>query len=199
MTPLLKSFIVERAQTKQGLLIVLIFFTISITYTAFNKFLWSFKSPGVILFLPYVGYYLAGYYLSVSNFIEKFTARKLITIFFLCSVLIALGMMLFTHWFGYMHYGRYFYSNFCPFVIAASVSLFLLFKKVQFSSKKVSLVSQKVLGIYLIHPFFLTVFLGLPINIHATISIPAVSIIVFIVSYWIVDELESIPFVRRIF
>ena len=147
LTPFLQR-IVHKLSYIEVLFISLLFFFVA----AF----WGLSRFSLTLFIPYLGYYLAGFVLSQTSTSEKYFkylyAGWGISLAFLLLTVI-LGAYFKIESFYYFTHGN-------PLIALFSVFTFRLFQhnlllpqlKKNFSTEKLRLFSQNTLGIYLIHP-----------------------------------------------
>ena len=87
----------------------------------------------------------------------------------------------------------------CLHTFFIAMSIFILFKNLDFRLflRHIDNIRNDLLGIYLIHPFIL-IFVDLPLIRNATnhvITIPCITIVVFILSLVSVKVLRSIPLI----
>ena len=153
ITPYLRVLI--RHIDRQSLLSLTIF---SLTISSIEV---SFGSGSVLFiskFIPYIGYFLAGYYLSTTN--RKYSLPKLTAISISSGLLISIltayyfeqiGNKVFSLMYGYLN----------PLVIVMSCCVFIVALRTDINNGIVEKISINIaplsLGIYLIHPLWLWV------------------------------------------
>lgn len=152
----------------------------------------------VKLVLDYTGYFLLGYRLSVTE-LETRKKTKLI-LFFLVSLLLMYAMVI-------LNPESHPCKPLAPNVILLSASVFLLGKnlgnridKARVLKKVMEFVRGDLLGIFLIHPFYLDLlykpeYIG---GLHPAVSIPLFTVIIFLLSLITIKLLRIIPGVRYI-
>lgn len=100
--------------------------------------------------------------------------------------------------------GKY-YGNFTVNVLLESIAVFVAFKYSCFSNERVNRIAQSMakysFGAYLIHPFIITQLkenFGLnTLSFNPILSVLAISIIVFIIAFFISAVLNKIPIVNK--
>ena len=152
-------------------------------------------------FLPFVGYFLAGYYL--QNHGHSLSNRLLFLTFLACGTFIALGTGALLPFVGPRSW-KIMYTYLNPLVVIMSLCIFLLFIK-----QKVTLfipldllqrIATVSLGIYVIHPlsfWFLAKFKISPFMIHPLIGIPITTLLAFTLSLASASLMAHIPFLKR--
>ena len=164
---------------------------------------------GATLFLPYVGYYLAGHYLNLSDIKRK--RIPILGLLFLAGVAVtAAGTgFLFTRY-GTGTRSLYLYEYLSPPVILMSLSAFLLIKSMFPSGAAVKknpsplfrLLLTGSLGIYLFHPIVMDILkdkLGVTgLWVTPVIGIPVTTLIVLLLSAVIVLAMSKTPVLKHI-
>lgn len=153
-------------------------------------------------FIPYIGYYIIGYYLAHC---EALPSRWLLALCAIgCGALVTVEIWTLFPRYGVHTYDQ-FYSLFNPFIIIMSACVFTFFLKLSRIPAWVTRLSASVapitLGIYLIHPFWITLleksgfwgtaghpFFGVPL---ATILITALSLASCVL-------ISSVPILRKL-
>ncbi len=154
------------------------------------------------LCLPYIAYFLAGYHLRAMP--VRVPGSVLILVFLLSGLLVSL----FT-WALYPKLGSrswdimYAYLN--PLVIVMSLSVFMIFEKYSAAAKPfeaaVKVLAPMTLGIYVIHPAWLSLFYHNGLNAfiyHPLVAVPTITAVAFALSALCTAALLAIPGVRRI-
>jgi hypothetical protein len=153
LSPLLNK-IVEAAKGRKEFLILLICYGVFIFY--FNWFWRSDSGYNVLnfMFLYLIGRFIALHTESTKNINSK---RICLAAYFIFCLLSAAFLIMVMNLELY-RYGARFFSYSSPFVIFASIALFLFFRNLNFTNKTVNWLSCSVLAIYLIHenPFVAT-------------------------------------------
>ena len=136
-----------------------------------------------LLFIPYLSYYLGGYWL------KKYPLKINRPTFILLSMglifLISLGTYLLVSHSSPNRNGLYFYTYFNPLGIILSTLIFIFFQQQETQLPRLNFVSRLsavTLGIYLIHPVILDLFsfTRLPASFSGTlISLVSIALIVF--------------------
>jgi surface polysaccharide O-acyltransferase-like enzyme len=161
--------------------------------------------PGLKIYFPridfsyfsgFLGYFVLGYYL------KQYSAKeKLIPVLFvILGVLITiLGTYIFTVKNAKFYYYFYEYLNLNTLMVSSGV--FLLFKKMEISNKKINSIvinlNQCCFGIYLIHPLVLKLFKlsGLDVYVLSpVVSILIVSIVCFLLCFFIISCLKKLKY-----
>ena len=183
-TPFLRIF-TENASRKQLDCALLIWLLLVIVQPTANSFIeavlhienaFSF-SP--VVFADYGGYYLLGYRLKKYPPSEKYTPALLIA-GILSFLIMPAGNMLFSVKQSCFYEGFSVPLGFFCFVF--SVSLFSLSSRVNFSGKWISRIGKYAFGIYLVHPFFISLtfsILEINCNIAPAPLVPLLWTIVF--------------------
>lgn len=151
----------------------------------------------------FVGYYLAGFYLSQYGLPK--VGRK---------ILYAAAIIFWAVTFFASTYvsnlqdapNEYFFGNFRPTTFLVSASVFCLarekFRDRSTSNPHFLRLSQAMLGVYLIHPIFIRAFYRLDFSLVAwnpLLSAPTAAVLFFALSTAIVLCIRQIPFVKKIF
>lgn len=160
VTPILNNNIskISRKSLWIVAILLLIFGMVNSSYDLILK-----NRPIFILwFMNYLGYFILGFLLKDYN---KKTSSKSLFIMYLISGFIISILSFYTA----KHFDNlYFYGYLTPFVIIASISIFMLFQQINFKENLFSKISHLTLGIYVIHAGILHAFVwGLRIlDIH---------------------------------
>jgi surface polysaccharide O-acyltransferase-like enzyme len=152
-------------------------------------------------FLPFIGYFLAGYYLLSHP--NNLSSRLLVSIFLVCGVFIAIGTGTLFPLLGPKSWDiMYSYLN--PIVIVMSLCIFLLFAKKEVALSITLGLFQRIapiaLGVYLVHPFwlwFLSKFGVTGFLMHPLVGIPITTLLAFTLSVVSAALLANIPILRR--
>lgn len=149
ITPFLRRFLAQKRR-KDVLRIGLLFLVIGI--------FWRYQQFVGTMFIPYMGYYILGYYLRDVTISNK--QRKLLIVSFILNVTaISVGTYLFASHIVYnLNDDFYFYRHTNIFVVFLSITVFLLFKGFEqylIKQKRLSALIEelkpKTLGIFIIH------------------------------------------------
>lgn len=154
------------------------------------------------LFAGYSGYFLLGYYLNTNNFKRT---NLIYAIGIVSFVIIVIGSIISYYIYGSLITTLYGYLT--PFVLFEAIAVFLFIKnltpKIKFSAKAINMItkiSNLCFGIYLVHILVLWTlsYFGLSTNkFNTLISVPVISILIFIISLLISSCLHKIPFCRK--
>ena len=152
-------------------------------------------------FLPFVGYYVAGYYLANT---PPFFSKRLLSIGFMaCGLTIAIETRAFIPKLGTQAY-ELVYGYFNPLLIIMSLCIFALFLQIRSLSPRVVAVLRHVapntLGIYVMHPFWLSMLNKMGITgtfWHPMAGIPVTAISAFMLSLLSSALFAKIPFLRK--
>ena len=153
-------------------------------------------------FLSLSGFYLIGGY--VKKYMTTISNR-----FFIFSFLFALSVNFIAVYFSSVLHGspiQIFFKYFSPFTCLISVLLFVKFYNMDFNisnnlKNAIRLCSNLCFGVYLIHasllPVFFTIFNPKIDGVSSALTIPLISLSVFLSSLFISYVLSCIPFLRR--
>lgn len=151
------------------------------------------------LVLDYCGYFLLGYRLSILEMTARTKIWALVLFFVSLAMIYALAFQLSSV--------EHCFSPLSPIVILLSGSVFLLgrsldgwFNKSKKLEKVVDFVRGDLLGIYLIHPFFMG-FVFRPRfmdGLSPAVYIPLFTLIVFVASLFTIKLLRKIPVIRYV-
>ncbi|MBS1197280.1 MAG: hypothetical protein H6R18_1065 [Proteobacteria bacterium] len=194
--PFLRALVSALTPKALGLLVLL-----CLTLAAIDMLLEGQRSTFLTWFIPYIGYFVAGYYLLNQG--DGWRGRKLALIFLICGLFIAAVTALLYPMIGSRSWNlMYHYLN--PFVAIMAICLFLLLaKKVELRPIPMALVNLLAplsFGIYLIHPLWMRVLDKLAITgflFHPLFGIPAMTLSAFVLSALTAAMLLKIPFLRR--
>ena len=176
----------------------------TISYCSFIPYINSLniilnKLP-VTLICQYYSYFLLGYFL--YNFDISPKKRKKIYIMGILSVIACALLTFFVSIYENTNIGD-FYDNFSIFTFFEACALFLCFKHTYFKSEKVyrkqvTTISNCTLGIYIIHVLIMNVLFDFNIieitDFTPIISIPLISILIFVFSLIITYLIRKIKF-----
>ncbi|UAY98319.1 acyltransferase [Dickeya dadantii] len=152
-------------------------------------------------FIYYIPYYILGHLIA-----RKRTAKPIsiyIALFLISLILTSAGCYLLSSFSG-KEIGLYFYNYLSFNVILMSVSFMWILKFSHLNkshNKKLKFLSDISLGVYLIHPVFIEVFYYLAARRwvdYSIISIPLLSIIVFLCCIVSVFLIKKVPYLRRV-
>ncbi|WP_287877815.1 acyltransferase family protein [Aquitalea sp.] len=191
--PFLKT-LVQNLDEKSGLLLVFLLCLLS----SVNLFLGENPKLFLIKFVPFLGFFIGGYFLRgmVLPFSQKF----------LIGMLVFFGLIVF----GGAGVAMYFYGDQglaliydyqSPAVVCFSFLIFILSRQLDFNLPCAASLSECSFGIYLVHPIFLIIAGKLFSISHAGavfFLIPLLSLVVFLVSWCVVMFLRKYLIGRRI-
>ncbi len=206
-TPFLRKII--SSSIKQELVFLcMVIFVFAMLVDAANFFYFRFYdtetngSLFVTWSFSYLGYFLAGYLLGKVVDI-KIGLSGLVCLLLLSMAATAIGIYMLTERYSYT-VGCYFGSNLGPNVVITSLAVFLIAKRLSskvVKAKFISNVSLSMLGVYVMHPFFIVCLGALgfkAINFNPVIGIPLVTVCVFLICLVLSEVIKRIPFVNRI-
>lgn len=202
MTPFL-SQMVKGVSEKLLLLLITVSFVISSVENLLGIVV---GNHGTFLssFLPFIPYFLSGYYLYTVKHRSDGSPKFLMVLFVLCAVTVAFGTAVLFPVMGPKSW-TIMYSFFNPLVIVMSLCLFQLLLDFPKCSGALSVFMGRVapitLGIYLIHPVWIAILgkIGLtPFFIHPIIGIPLTSAAIFFLSMASVELMAAIPWLRSV-
>jgi surface polysaccharide O-acyltransferase-like enzyme len=207
ITPLLRNITTDKALAAYFLLLWLVFeIVLSFASLApkFEEIKTLLEKADIHFVLGFSGYFVLGWYLSCTSIQKPYeygiyglgVVGVLLT-FFLTRAFSLAGDKA----------DGFFYNNFSPNVMLASVAIFVFFNqrvaKWKFSEKAKRIIlrlSACSFGIYLIHVFSLKLLAALGLNtlsMIAPVSIPVISLLVFLISFGIILLLRKIPLFRK--
>jgi len=148
-------------------------------------------------FLPFLGYFLVGYYIINSAYTPK--KRIFIPLIFLCGLLIALATAALLPLRDIQAYDvTYSYHNLA--VVVMSLSIFLLSIKAPPLTGLWQRIAPITLGVYAIHPLWMWALGRLGMDgfwVHPAIGIPVTATLTFILSVLSAALLARIPWLKR--
>ncbi|MFY0714757.1 acyltransferase family protein [Seonamhaeicola sp. NFXS20] len=190
--PILRKWI--KQATKKEILYVLIIWLVTLFLTIPRMKIY-FPKIDLTYFSGFIGYFILGYYLSLSHF-KRIVSVSLIVFGVLVTIF---GTYHFTVKNAKFYF--YFYEYLCLNTFMVSSGVFMLFNKLNCVNPKhtnmVTKISQACFGIYLMHPLVLKLFksIGLDIYIINPIaSILLVAIACFVSCFIMVSCLRNLRF-----
>lgn len=200
LIPVFRKICVDKKTTEYFILIAF-FFVFGLNMLEifnFTDFFGTYVQNSSKINLGYIPYVFVGYFISKNRFSAKNTkilyflgcVSIFITIFLTKYVSIKQNLAVST-----------FYSYLMPNVFFVSVFIFLLFKNL-FNNKKsdiITNISKYCFGIYLIHPFVLSLiykFITI-LSFNQIYSVLIISILAFFVSLIIIYFISKIPFLNK--
>ncbi len=165
---------------------------------ALNRFI---QPMGVKIVSGFAGYFILGYYLHVTNINRK----NRIIIYILGILGLALTVFLQVALaLKIQNRHQNYYDVFTINVLPVCIAIFVWFKYTKFFEKPLRIIeklSRYTLGIYMVHVFILVQLsarLGLnTLSFNPILSVPAVGIVVFIISAAVSAILHQIPLVKK--
>lgn len=155
----------------------------------------------ITLVTGYSGYFLLGYFLSR----KKYRTKYAIILGIISLLITVIGTYIVS--INSRNTNELFYANLSPNVIGMSISVFILVKNT-FENLKINVTFNKIintiakysLGIYLIHFWFISVFIKFEniFNFSPIINLGVISCIVFLLSFTVTFILSKIKFIRHI-
>lgn len=183
----------------------LLFFIASTFIISSISYAYSACSPGgkklfITSFLSYIPFFFIGYFIRQDT---HYPSKVLLWCVFLISVILTfVGCYIITINTCFPS-GFYIYRPLSVTVIPMSISLMYILKawnKPILNVIFVRKLSILTLGVYLVHPIVLGIICYIEhrtINLHPAISIPAITLITFVVSTGIAHVIYKIPYLRR--
>mgnify|MGYP003312750588 CR=1 FL=1 len=172
------------------------------TFSWINNY-YTHLNPTVIT--GYIGYFVLGYYLNKYELSKK--KKTSLMVLGIISIIITILLNLFKSQ-KINEPLTTFFNNFYPNIVFYSIGMFLIIKeicsKIRFGDKLkdfIAVVGKNIFGVYLIH-ILIRDLLDL-VNINALmyntyISIPLVSLLIFMISLIVTYIISKIPYLRRI-
>ena len=209
ITPILRK-IIESAKRKD----LEYFLGIWAIFTILIPFFTSFKTIepisnliskfSISLIGGFVGYFVIGYYLKTFE-LKKSIRVLLYFLGFIACIFTIFGTQYLTLRNGALEQKLYGYL--APNVAIMSISVFVFFKyeisKIKFnpiSTKVITLLSNCIFGIYLVHDIFIITLLKLqilPNVINPIVSVPLFSVGLFLISFLVSYIINKIPFINK--
>ncbi|MHC1720706.1 MAG: acyltransferase [Clostridiaceae bacterium] len=206
ITPLLRKISADKKMTEYFLLLAIVFSIIVPTLLSIptlSKASLLMDYMDYRFTLDFAGYFLAGYYLSKYDIGGKW--RRLIYILGTAGIIATMVISYIISMNTGAPYG--YYGNFTINVMCASIAVFVFFKyeisKIKLAEKTVKTVtflSSCSFGIYLVHVFYIEFLARFGIDIYMmnpVLSVPIVSIIVFMLSLVTIFAIKKIPVLAR--
>lgn len=153
------------------------------------------------LCIGYVGYFVLGHYLNIENFNKNL--RIIIYVLGIGSLVITAGINSYFSLFsenGDMKLGSIFSISSLLFSSSVFIAFRYIPRKEEKPAKIIPLLSKLTFGIYLIHPFFLNLFLthcSFLLKLPALIWIPLITTAVFLCSAVIIWFISKIPIANK--
>ena len=204
ITPILRKIVESKVITKYFLILsVVVNFIIPISLEIVGiQYLNSiYNNIGLNLLFGYSFYYILGYYLSIEDI--KSNWRKII---YFLGIFGALATIVLTFIISRESnvLKTVFYDNFSITILFQSIALYVFAKykmnDIKIDINKITKISNCCFGIYLIHALIINILNIFNINtltIHPLISIPLLSIIVYIISFILTFILNKIPIINK--
>lgn len=215
VTPIFRVFFVH-ATCKQLIYFLGIWFVLGSLLPFIDNTSRLLGFPGVNINLPvvlaqgFIGYFILGAFL--LKYARQEWTRRAGSLWGICLLICLSG----TGWLT-GRLGRFqvaFYDNLAPNIVLYCAAFFILAKFILSSAENkfppllksfIVKLSKASFGIYLIHPLIIDILdkgrLGMvlrPVDGHPLLMIPAVSIVIYMVSFFIVLGIQHIPYLKRI-
>lgn len=205
LTPFMRTYIRTSFQKEREMLVVL-----TLVFSGLSSllgYLYLETHTTIFgLFVPYIGYYLCGYHIRSRSEIG-FSSPSLLAVILITVAIIAVGTFYLVGQFGF-GVGLLLYDAVSLPVILLSVALFLLVHKMNgactYSRPFQNVIRQLApvtLGIYVIHPVVLVLLRDMGLSSTSFtpfLSIPLISVLVFVFSWLSAFVIYQIPHVRGI-
>jgi len=207
MVPFLRKICEDMRLTQYFLLLALIF-ALAVPAVELlplpgkTTFDYILSNANIYLVLGYSGIFVAGYYFSVEQLSRRFTRTIYLVGFF--SVVFTMAMTSYLN----VHSGtpnQDLYSYLLPNTCITALAVFL-FAKSHLNNLRltvvrwVSRISRWTFGMYLVHYFFIILLISLGFttrSFNPIVSVPAITIIVFVASVIVSAVLNHIPRFKR--
>lgn len=197
VTPILRKIVKDKKITRYFLILCLIFTSIIPIINEFMK-LYEFKVAlnylNINITLGYVGYFIAGYYFSKYEVNNK--------VFYCLGFL---GFILNYYMYFILSYNSNLYTSIflMPGTVFESIAVFLFFNTLKIKENKViTYISSLTFGIYLVHVLvmkLILIYYPLFIYNYSIISIPILSILIFVISLLMSVTLNNIPLLKKFY
>lgn len=198
ITPFLRLF-VQNARDGELKLYLILWFVSTTGIGYFNHFHGIDVAVNMSFVYGYVGYFILGYYLRMSDLqIKKLNAALLLLIL---NIVTIVGTFILSNANGTNN--LYFYNNLSPNIILTTLVIFIAAKSsIKGESKRFEReVSNNSLGIYVIHSFVMIWLAYVGIDSFFMNPISAVlilSILTFVISFILSKVLKFVPFIKYI-
>jgi surface polysaccharide O-acyltransferase-like enzyme len=189
ITPFLRQIIAANNETT---LVTIVFVFLSVS--SIETLLGAHGATALTSFLPFIGYYLAGYVFYRTT--PSISQTLLSGVFFLCGAIIAGATGYLLPKIGQMAWG-YTYSYTQPVVIIMSLAVFVFGVRLSdqvTDTKLLSVIAPLMLGVYVLHPFWLWA-LSLPTDSSHIFSSVALAFMLSLLTAWF---LSLVPGVKRL-
>jgi len=199
VTPLINQLFV-RLSRRDILIATLVSVASAITWETVNVFTTASINNAVTLFMPYLSYYLLGYYISTSKTID--TGKRLFWGFAGLSVVIAVVSTIISASFGLLD-GLQLFNYFNPILILSSVCIFVAMLKSSFIlSKKIKSLIQEVasltFGVYLIHLLLIKIILEIFGHNYSILLSVGIFVLSTICSFVVIRIMRTNPVLRMV-
>jgi surface polysaccharide O-acyltransferase-like enzyme len=207
VTPLLKTLVANSGRTTLTitatmlLLVASIDGTVSLATHSVHHWIKAPPHTFLVLWLPYTGYFLAGYVLI------KWPRRISIALGLACALMCCALLSMIT---GYVHwrwrYPYFTYDFFNPIVVGASLALFACFSSIPVSCSpetrlRLQSLAGLTLGIYLVHPLWLDALYSVGLDgvfFVTVVGIPLTAATAFLLSGVTAALINATPVLRRV-
>jgi surface polysaccharide O-acyltransferase-like enzyme len=207
LTPFLRTY-VKYSTSRERLWLIVVIFVLANCYHLINSLVLRNQESIFTLFIPYIGYYLCGYELRISNS-HKIELKYLAIVVILCGLCMAAGTGILIKLFNTQQCS-FFYSYLGPPTVVMSIAVFLAvyhgeYPAVAVPRLGIRLVEQlapATFGIYLLHPVVLENIRAIVgkarILDHTLLMIPTMTIVTFALCYIIVLAIGRVPILQWI-
>lgn len=181
--------------------LIIWFISILISLPIFSRFRISID---LSYFSGYIGYLILGYYLSIREYKDNKSVKKI------ALLLISIGILSTAFGTYYLSasinkFSHVFYEYLSPNVLLLAVGVFLFIKNMEIENKTflriIVLISRHCYGIYLIHIMVLNFMNKIGLNcdfINPILATPLTVIICLLISFIIISILNKIPYGKYI-
>lgn len=208
MTPPLRKFI-QNSTESDRLYFIITALTLACPFSMYFQVRLRVVNVAFLKFIPHIGYFVCGYHLSRID--PKRLNLKVLSIILLGSFAsMAAGTALLAKYTTDDNVMVLFFNHFSPPVIAMSISIFLIFLKIDSmwssrlstANKIFNFMAPYSLGIYIVHPMII-IAIGKYMDIWGntitpSIGIPLTSLLTFAISFLIVYPIAKIPYLKKI-
>lgn len=201
ITPILILFIknAKRAEIEY----FLILWSIATVISALVRYLFGFTYKLELNHVAgSIGFFVLGYYLDHYEFTKK--SKRVI---FIAGFIGLLMTFFLTYWYTKGNNGQldtYWYSNFAPNVVLASMAIFLGIKSMNIKKglpPVLNLLSIFSFGIYLVHALIIYLLKDYSLyltNIHPLVSVPINILVIIIISALVVYIIKKLPVLNKL-
>ena len=210
ITPVLKTYLQFASSRNITYFVIICFlFVIVQQFVNFIESREMFSSLALTRFIPFIGYYIAGFHLR-KFVIQRKHLKSILVVLFLCIFFISFGSWLLMKKYGITSRGYYLHNYLSPPEIIMSFCIFFLaimtygnggdtsavFRKI---NSKFQRLAPATFGVYLVHPIALDLLSEYGINglwKTSIVGIPLTTILTLIACFTVINFMRKVPLLR---